>query len=379
MKNEDVLLKSLSIICPPMREIRLSIAVLVTLFICIGTIMIYSSSGVYAMRELGDKTYFLNRHLFFLFVGLILMMGAMAIDYRELRPWAKPLIIVAVVLLVLVLIPGIGKASYGARRWFKVGALSFQPSELAKLAMLIYMSDFLARKQTKVSEFWNGFVPPVLVLGVMCLLIIKQPDLGNCVLIAGMVITLLYVAGGELKHIGLLVLAALPFLYVLVVHVPYRWARIVAFLNPWEDSKGIGFQLTQSQIALGSGGLFGVGLGKSAPKLFYLPAAHTDFIFSIIGEELGLAGTLAVLAMFVAFIWQGARLAKRVTDPFGHYLAVGIVAMLGLQAVVNIGVSIGALPTKGLPLPFISYGGSALIFNMIAVGLLLNISRIQDQ
>ncbi len=379
MKNEDVLLKSLSIICPPMREIRLSIAVLVTLFICIGTIMIYSSSGVYAMRELGDKTYFLNRHLFFLFVGLILMMGAMAIDYRELRPWAKPLIIVAVVLLVLVLIPGIGKASYGARRWFKVGVLSFQPSELAKLAMLIYMSDFLARKQTKVSEFWNGFVPPILILGVMCLLIIKQPDLGNCVLMASMVIILLYVAGGKLSHIGLLILAALPFLYVLVVHVPYRWARIVAFLNPWEDSKGIGFQLTQSQIALGSGGLFGVGLGKSAQKLFYLPAAHTDFIFSIIGEELGLAGTLAVLAMFVAFIWQGARLAKRVTDPFGHYLAVGIVAMLGLQAVVNIGVSIGALPTKGLPLPFISYGGSALIFNMIAVGLLLNISRIQDQ
>ena len=245
--------------------------------------------------------------------------------------------------------------------------------------MLVYMADFLARKQTKVSGFWNGFLPPIMILGVLCLLIIKQPDLGNCVLMASMVVILLYVAGGKLGHIGLLALAAMPFLYVLVVHVPYRWARIVAFLNPWEDSKGIGFQLTQSQIALGSGGLFGVGLGKSAQKLFYLPAAHTDFIFSIIGEELGLAGTLAVISMFVIFIWQGARLAKRVTDPFGYYLAVGIVAMLGLQTVVNIGVSIGALPTKGLPLPFISYGGSALIFNMISVGLLLNISRIQDQ
>ncbi|MBI5024411.1 MAG: putative lipid II flippase FtsW [Candidatus Omnitrophica bacterium] len=362
-----------------MREIRLSIAVLVMLFICIGTIMIYSSSGVYAMRELGDKTYFLNRHLFFLFVGSLLMFGVMAVDYRELRLWAKPLMICAVILLVLVLIPGIGKASYGARRWFKLGVLSFQPSEFAKLTMLVYMADFLARKQTKISEFWNGFLPPIMILGVMCLLIIKQPDLGNCVLIASIVAILLYVAGAKVIHIAYLGVAALPFLYVLVVHVPYRWARIMAFLNPWEDSKGIGFQLTQSQIALGSGGLFGVGLGKSAQKLFYLPAAHTDFIFSIIGEELGLAGTLAVISLFVIFIWQGARLAKRVMDPFGHYLAVGIVAMLALQTVVNIGVSIGAMPTKGLPLPFISYGGSALIFNMIAVGLLLNISRIQDQ
>ena len=217
-----------------------------------------------------------------------------------------------------------------------------------------------------------------MILGIMCLLIIKQPDLGNCVLMASIVVILLYVAGAKAIHIAYLGVAALPFLYVLVVHVPYRWARIMAFLNPWEDSKGIGFQLTQSQIALGSGGLFGVGLGKSAQKLFICPP-HTDFIFSIIGEELGLAGTLAVISLFVIFIWQGARLAKRVTDPFGHYLAVGIVAMLALQAVVNIGVSIGAMPTKGLPLPFISYGGSALIFNMIAVGLLLNISRIQDQ
>ena len=362
-----------------MREIRLSIAVLVILFICIGTIMIYSSSGVYALRELGDKTYFLNRHLFFLFVGSLLMFGVMAVDYRELRPWAKPFMIGAAILLVLVLIPGIGKASYGARRWFKLGVLSFQPSEFAKLAMLVYMADFLARKQTRLSEFWNGFLPPIMVLGVMCLLIIKQPDLGNCVLLASIVVILLYVAGAKAIHIAYLGAAALPFLYVLVVHVPYRWARIMAFLNPWEDSKGIGFQLTQSQIALGSGGLFGVGLGKSAQKFFYLPAAHTDFVFSIIGEELGLAGTLAVISLFVIFIWQGARLAKRVMDPFGHYLAVGIVAMLALQTVVNIGVSIGAMPTKGLPLPFISYGGSALIFNMIAVGLLLNISRIQDQ
>ena len=171
---------------------------------------------------------------------------------------------------------------------------------------------------------------------------------------------------------------ALPVLYYLVAHVPYRMARISAFLNPWEDSQGAGFQLVQSQIALGSGGLFGLGLGKSVQKLFYLPAAHTDFILSIIGEELGLVGTLAVIVLFMLFIWQGVKLAKRVRNPFGYFLSVGIVAMIGLQAVVNIGVSIGAFPTKGLPLPFVSYGGSALMFNLAAVGLLLNISRIED-
>ena len=171
---------------------------------------------------------------------------------------------------------------------------------------------------------------------------------------------------------------AIPALYFLITKVAYRMKRIVSFLDPWKDSLGVGFQLSQSQIALGSGGILGVGLGHSAQKLFYLPAAHTDFILSIIGEELGLVGTLVVIFLFVGFIWQGARIAKRTTDPFGYFLAIGIVAMLGMQAVVNIGVSIGALPTKGLPLPFISYGGSALIFNMIAVGLLLNISRVED-
>lgn len=362
-----------------MRDIRISIAALTTVFLCLGTIMIYSSSGAYALRELGDKTYFLNRHLVFLLIGLALSVAVMAIDYRNLRPWAKPLIICALILLVLVLIPGIGKASYGARRWFKVGMLSFQPSEFAKLALLIYLADFLARKPYRASRFWEGFLPPIMILGAMCVLIIKQPDLGNCVLLASIVMILLFVAGAKPAHIAALGLMALPFLYFLIVRVPYRLARILAFLDPWQDSQGIGFQLTQSQIALGSGGLFGVGLGKSAQKLFYLPAAHTDFIFSIIGEELGLAGTLGLILLFAIFIWQGARLAKRVTDPFGHYLAVGIIAMLGLQAVVNIGVSIGAMPTKGLPLPFISYGGSALIFNMMAVGLLLNISRVHDQ
>lgn len=361
-----------------MRQIRISIAVIITFLISIGITMIYSSSGIYALGELGSKTYFVQRHVLFLFVGTLASFAVMAFDYRDLKAYAKPLMIVVIVMLVLVLIPGIGKSSFGARRWFRFGAFNFQPSEFAKLAILVYVADFLSRKQNKIKDFFEGFLPLILIMGLLCLLIVKQPDLGNSVLIASIVLIIMFAAGARLLHMGTLVLAALPALILLVVMVPYRWRRIKAFLNPMEDVQGVGFQLAQSHIALGSGGMFGVGLGKSAQKLFYLPAAHTDFIFSIIGEELGLIGTLSVVMLFAAFIWQGARIAKRVTDPFGHYLAFGIIVMIGLQAVINIGVSIGAFPTKGLPLPFISYGGSALIFNLMAVALLLNISCIQD-
>jgi len=302
----------------------------------------------------------------------------MVVDYRELRNFAKPLLIFSIILLILVLIPEIGRQSYGARRWFRFGSINFQPSELAKMAILIYSADFLARKQNKIRNFSKGFLPLIIIMGIVCLLVIKQPDMGTSFLIACIVLMMLFTAGAKLKHVGLLILASVPAIYFLIARVPYRLARIVSFIDPWKDSQGVGFQLTQSHIALGSGGIFGVGLGKSVQKLFYLPAAHTDFIFSIIGEELGLLRLLSVVFLFMAFIWQGARIIKRTQEPFGHYLCIGIMIMLSLQIVVNIGVSIGAFPTKGLPLPFISYGGSALIFNMMAVGLLLNVSRVQD-
>lgn len=361
-----------------MREIRISIAAIVLLLISIGVVMIYSSSGVYAMRGMGDASYYLSRHLIFLFLGFCVTVTVMAMDYRDIRKYIKPLLLFCILLLAVVLIPGVGKESFGARRWFKIGPINFQPSELTKLVILIYTADFLARKKGKIASFKEGFLPLMIILGCVCLLIVRQPDLGSAVLIASIIIMMMFIAGARFLHLGWLVLLASPVLYFLVVKVPYRMRRIIAFIDPWQDSLGVGFQLSQSQIALGSGGVFGVGLGKSMQKLFYLPAAHTDFILSIIGEELGLVGTLTVVVLFMTFIWQGARIAKRTMEPFGYYLTIGIVAMIGLQAVVNIGVSIGALPTKGLPLPFISYGGSALIFNMVAIGLLLNISRIQD-
>ncbi len=361
-----------------MRSLRISIAVITSVLISLGIIMIYSSSGIYAMHELGDGLYFLKRHLIFLVIGFLGALVTMAIDYRDLQKYSKPLLIIAVVMLILVLIPHIGKSSYGARRWFKLGAINFQPSEYAKMAMLIYTADFLTRKQNMLKNFFKGFFPLLMVMGIVCALILKQPDFGRTLLIAAIVMLSFYIAGGRTRYMAFLGVLALPAFYFLVVNVPYRWTRIVTFLDPWSDPQGTGFQLTQAQIAFGSGGLCGVGLGKSLQKLFYLPAAHTDFILSIIGEELGFFVAFGVICLFICLIWQGARIAKRVSDPFGYFLSIGIVAMLGLQAMVNVGVSMGALPTKGLPLPFISYGGSALIFQMMAVGLLLNISRIHD-
>jgi len=361
-----------------MRGLRISIAIIVSCLVFLGMVMIYSSSGVYAMRELGDSLYYLKRHLIFLFLSFVMMFLTMTIDYRVLQKFAKPMVVLALGMLVLVLVPGLGKSSFGAQRWFRVGPFHIQPSEFCKIAVLIYVADFLARKQNRIMSFWYGFTPVMLVLGTFAVFIIKQPDLGSTVLIGVVVLIMIFVAGARVRHLVALMLLAFPAFYLFVYRVPYRWRRIVTFLDPWKDPTGAGFQLTQSQIALGHGGGVGVGLGKSVQKLFYLPAAHTDFILSIIGEEMGFAGTFFVVLLFASFVIQGARIAKRTEDAFGYFLSIGIVSMIGIQASLNIGVSIGALPTKGLPLPFISYGGSALMVSMIMVGLLLNISRIND-
>jgi cell division protein FtsW len=361
-----------------MRETRISLFITFVILVCFGIVMIYSSSGMFALEKTGNSMYFLLRHLMFLVIGSILMFLCMLVDYRELQKWAKPIIVVAILMLVLVLIPGIGKVSSGARRWFSLGPINFQPSEFAKLAMIIYLADFFTRRKGEVRSLLKGFIPVIFVMLLLCGLIIKQPDLGNTVLVFFITLLMLFVAGGRIRHILSIFVSAIPVLVILILAEPYRIRRIVAFLNPWEDPSGAGFQLSQSQIALGSGGFWGVGLGQSVQKLFYLPAAHTDFIFSIIGEELGFLGGIAVIILFGMLIWFGTRIIKQTTDAFGYYLCFGILVMISIQVIVNFGVSIGALPTKGLPLPFISYGGSALIFNMAAVGLMLNVAARQD-
>jgi cell division protein FtsW len=339
------------------RNIRINLFTVTVILICIGIVMIYSSSSIYAWEQYKDGFFFLKRHLTFLLIGAILTFIVMCIDYRRLRRFAKPLLLISLFLLLLVLIPGIGREVSGARRWFRFKFISFQPSELMNLAMIIYVADFISRKGNLIKSFTKGFLPPVMFLGCAALLVLAQPDLGTTVAIGSVVFIMLFVAGTRIEYLLAVALASLPALYLLIFRVPYRRARITAFLNPWTDPRGTGFQIIQSQIALGSGGPLGVGLGHSKQKLFYLPAAHTDFIFSIIGEELGMIGTLAVIMLFIIFIQQGVKVIKNAPDRFGYFLALGLVLMITFKAAINIGVSCGVLPTKGLPLPFISYGG----------------------
>ncbi len=357
------------------RNVRLNLFIITVILICIGIVMIFSASSIYAWEKYKDSFFFLKRHLSFLVIGLFLTFLVMSIDYRKFRRFAKPLLIFSLFLLVLVLIPGISREVSGARRWFRYKFISFQPSELAGMAIIIYIADFISRKDKVIKTFLRGFLPPLCVLGLCTLLILLQPDLGTALAIGVVVFIVLFVSGVRTSYLLSIILVSLPILYILIFSVPYRKMRILSFLNPWLDPKGSGFQIIQSQVALGSGGIFGVGLGHSKQKLFYLPAAHTDFIFSIIGEELGLIGTLGVIILFMIFIQQGLKIIKHASDKFGYFLSLGLVSMISLKAIINVSVSCGLLPTKGLPLPFISYGGSSLIFDMLSLGLLLNIGR----
>ncbi len=358
-----------------MRRTRLLLFSITLVLICVGIVMIYSASAAYGLERYRDSSFFLKRHLVYLVLGFAISLVIMSVDYRVIQKHSKALLAVSFLLLVLVLVPYIGKEIGGAKRWFRLGMLSFQPSEFAKFSIIIYMADALSRRQQKLKSFLYGFIPPMFILGCCVGLILLQPDLGTAFAVTFVVFVMFFVAGMKLIYIVPMIISSLPVLYALIFNVAYRRKRILAFLNPWEDPKGIGFQIIQSFIALGSGGLFGVGLGKSRQKLLYLPAAHTDFIFSIIGEELGFIGTVFVLGLFILFILCSAKIILNSPDQFGQLLGLGIISMIALEALINIGVATGSIPTKGLPLPFISYGGSSLIFNLASVSLLLNISR----
>lgn len=358
-----------------MRKTRISILLITAILISIGIVMIYSSSAIYAYENFNDSTFFLKRHIFHVFIGFVAAALAMIFDYRKIRHFATPLWILSLILLILVFVPGLGQELGGARRWLKIGKISFQPSEFAKLALIIWLANFLAHKQSQVKSLRCTFLPAMLALALVVGTVLIQPDLGGAVTVSVIAFVILFASGVRLLHLGSMLFLAIPFLYFLIFNVGYRRMRILAFFNPWRDPQGTGFQIIQSYLALGSGGIFGVGLGQSKQKLLYLPAAHTDFIFSIIGEETGLLGGGIIIVLFMLLIWQGLKVAAGTIDSFGRLLSLGIITMIGLEAILNIGVSVGALPTKGLPLPFISYGGSALIFNMIVIGLLLNVAR----
>jgi len=343
--------------------------------VSIGVVMVYSASAILAADRFGDPHYFLKRQLFWALLGLGGLWAALAVDYRVLERVALPLLGVAALLLVLVLVPAFGQAINGTRRWLRVGGVSFQPVELAKLAFVIYLARFLSRRGEAVQGFWGGAVPPAVIGGVLAALVLRQPDLGNSLTLLALAFTLLFLAGARPRHLLLLAAPALPLLAVAVYLAPYRWRRILAFLNPESDPRGSGFQIIQSFLAIGSGGLLGRGLGGSKQKLFYLPEPHTDFVFAVIAEELGLIGGVTVIALFMVLIWRGLRAGLRAPDRFGAYLALGLTTMLATEALVNLGVVTGSLPTKGLPLPFVSFGGSALFMTLLSTGILLNISQ----
>ena len=343
--------------------------------LAIGVVMVFSSSAVSAQVNFQDKYYFLKRQLVWVALGLTVMLLLMNVDYHIWRKGSKPFLLFTIVLLVLVLIPGLGKVVNGARRWLGFGSLYIQPSELAKLAMALYCADNLARNQENIKKFVKGIVPILALLLVIFGLILKEPDLGTSLAIGGMVFIMLYAAGAKLSHLLSLGATGVVGVIAAIVAEPYRMKRLLAFSDPWSDPLDTGYHIIQSLYALGSGGLFGVGLGRSREKFLYLPEPHTDFIFAILGEEMGFLGTATVMLLFFLLAWRGFRVAMAAPDIFGSMLATALTTVITMQALMNIAVVTASMPVTGIPLPFISFGGSALIFNLAGVGILLNISR----
>jgi cell division protein FtsW len=341
----------------------------------IGVVMVYSASAIVAADRFHDPYFFLKKQVFWALLGGASLWFMLRVDYRQLEGLVLPLLIVSVVLLVLVLIPPVGQAINGTRRWIRFGPVSFQPVELAKLTLVVYLAAFIARKGEALADFWRGFLPPLAVAGMLGALVLAQPDLGNCLTLIALTFALLFLAGGRLAHLGLILAPAVPLIAIAIWAAPYRLRRVTAFLDPWSDPRGSGFQIIQSSLAFGNGGVLGQGIGASKQKLFYLPESHTDFIFAILGEELGFVGAMTVVALFAVLVWRGLRIGLRAPEPFGAYLALGITLLIATQTLVNLGVVLGLLPTKGLPLPFVSFGGSALLVTMLSTGVLLNISQ----
>jgi len=355
------------------RRIRIGLFSVIFLLVAIGVVMIYSASAIFADQRYGDSMFFLKKHFTFLGIGLAVAVGAMLVDCDRLRKFAVPILIVTCVGLLAVAF--FAEPIAGARRWIRLGGFQIQPSEFAKVAVIFFLAERISRQNGKLTDFKRDILPLLVGVGTVCLLILIGKDFGTTVVIGTVFLMLLFAAGMPAKFFLWLVSGAVPLLALAVIIEPYRIKRIAAFLNPWQDVQNAGFQLYQSLLALGSGGMTGVGLGHSQQKLFYLPAAHTDFIFSIVGEELGFLGAGSVIILFIAFAILGAMIISRCPHAFGQLLSLGLVSLVSLEAIINIGVSVGVLPTKGLALPFISYGGSSLVSKLLVIGLLLNISR----
>ncbi|VEF48491.1 stage V sporulation protein E [Bacillus freudenreichii] len=352
------------------------ILILVTLtLLAIGLIMVYSASAVWADYKFADSFFFAKRQLLFAGLGFAAMFLMMNIDYWSWRKWAKPILIVCFILLLVVLIPGIGMERNGSRSWIGVGAFSIQPSEFIKLALIAFLAKFLSEKQRYITTIKKGLAPSLSLVFLAFGLIMLQPDLGTGTVMVGTCMVMLFIAGARIFHFAILGLIGLAGFVGLIISAPYRIARITSFLDPWQDPLNSGFQIIQSLYAIGPGGLFGLGLGESRQKFFYLPEPQTDFIFAILSEELGFIGGSLVILLFALLLWRGIKIALGAPDLYGSFLAVGIISMIAIQVMINIGVVTGLMPVTGITLPFLSYGGSSLTIMLMAVGVLLNISR----
>ena len=348
---------------------------LVVVLNVIGVVMVLSASSVNALKAYGSSWVIFERELMWVALGAIALLLGIRVDYRRWRRFGLPLLLGTIALLVLVVVPGIGTNVYGSSRWFRLGPLSLQPSELAKLGLLLVVADLLTRRADQVGEGRAVVKPVLLMFGLIALLVMAQPDMGTTLVLATIVLTLLFVGGVPGAMLGKVGAGAVGAALLLARLEPYRWARMLSFRDPFGDYHKNGYQLAQSLVGLGSGGLFGVGLGASRAKWGFLPNAHTDFIFAIIGEELGLAGAIIVVALFAALAVFGVRTATRAPDRFGMLVASGVTAWVVVQAIINIGAVIGMLPITGVPLPFVSFGGSSLVITMAAMGVLLNVAR----
>lgn len=343
--------------------------------LAIGVVMVYSASAVAAFHDYGDAFYYVKRQLLFAVLGVAAMYMTMNVEYTIWRKYAIPAVLLCFGLLVIVLIPGLGVVRGGARSWLGIGSFGIQPSEFMKLAMVLFLAKLLSERPNQIGRFTTGLMPPLGIMGLAFALIMLQPDLGTGAVMIGASLLVIYVAGARLSHLGGLAFVGLVGFVGLIAAAPYRLQRITAFLDPWQDPLGAGYQSIQSLYAIGPGGLVGLGLGMSRQKYNYLPEPQTDFIFSILAEELGFIGGTLLLLLFLLLIWRGMRTAITITDSYGSLLASGIVGIIAVQVLINIGVVIGLMPVTGITLPLVSYGGSSLTLLLTALGILLNLSR----
>ena len=347
------------------------------LMVAAGLVMVFSASAIVAKERFGSESEFLRKQILYAVVGLVAMFALMRVDYRKLNRQGLVYTVLGVTSVLLGAVFLLDR-SHNTHRWIKLGILSFQPSELAKPAIILFMAHFLADRMRSITDLRHTILPAVIPTGLFCVLIVVQPDLGTAMTCAFITLAILYVCGIEWKYVGLAALLSILPLYFLLFRTPWRRARMFAFIDPYADYHGAGFHIVQSLIAVGTGGIFGRGLMEGTQKLFYLPEPQTDFIFAVVSEELGWIGATCLVAAFAFFCFRGLRAAWNTRDNFARLLAVGITAMIGIQAFFNISVVLALLPTKGIPLPFISYGGSSLIVTLASVGVLLNVTQQTD-